>query len=198
MAGSGGGRLCFFDNVMWFIRVLLCLYLMFGVYSIAKSRASNVTSVGVLLCMTVVCFLCVAYWGAFFHAMSIPIFTIGVLISDFDKQLIRYILNHYIFASLLILIVALAIPFRSADIVPHVIINYLIILAIIKLFAHVTISVTGLPKWLSPQSFNVYLVHNKVLMFGNALMPVVNFVVYIGVVIAVTVLFSIVRKVLQI
>ncbi len=199
MAGNGGGgSFCFLDNVMWFIRVILCLYLMFGIYSIVKAKTTSVFAVSVLLGMTFICTICVIFFGALFHAISIPIFTIGVLMSDFDIILKRYIYNNYVFLGLIILTLVLAITFRNESITSHIVINYLLILILIKLFTYITVSITGFPKWLSPQSFNVYLIHNKVLMIGKALLPALSLMFYIGAVIIVSVVLSIVRRVLHI
>ena len=191
----GGGKYLIFSNilyrfgdgVLWFIRVLFLLYAMFFVFSLLwkKHFALSITVLGIL---TIAISALVSHMFAPFESISIPFFPLGVFISLYKENrlcivfsivgLILYALIEYIFIDY-----ALAL---------HSIINIIGLIFLILVLFIWTIDIK-LPELLTIISFDLYLVHNKVLMVmeGNTLCNVLW--VFMTVVFITTACFSLLR-----
>lgn len=170
--GFGGGNLLcnqnyllgviwlFNDEVMWFVRTIMVLYLFFYLYVWLSSRCSSKASffilIGVAACSTHI--VRPLHLG---DPISVPLFFIGMMVAKWPEQFKKLVYSWK--AVVLIVLVALIVAYvcKSDNRVLHGIINYLTLFIFIEIVMHYNISVPSVPKWVGECSYDIYLVHYK-------------------------------------
>lgn len=160
----------FYDGVLWFIKVLVFLYASFFIFSIVL--ASNEKAAWTILITLTLIIMGVSYNAlGTYTAPGIPFFTIGVLASKFKNVNWRRI-N----ISILPVIAYGIIRCFQGGIYTIVI----LLVAVIMLFLMLLRPRLNCPSLLAALSFDIYLVHNKVLMIGrlsDEAFPVLEFLI---------------------
>ena len=80
----------------------------------------------------------------------------------------------------------------------HIMFNYIFILPILVFFAYFRITMPKIPSWIGGTSFDVYLVHNKVLMSLRYFLGAVPLWAFAVVTLIATIIFYGLRKHLKI
>lgn len=178
----------FGDEVLWFIKVILFLYSGFYIFSIIRLKSKRYSLV--FLCLFTVGFtFLTAVMLAPFLCISIPYFTIGIGMS---LALNNY--KHTLFVSLgiLLLICFFSLMFLSKSLGIHSIINACVIGSLILLFSVVKIDFK-IPVFLGVISFDLYLVHNKILMSLKSNADTFDILLFISLTIFFTTVFYLLR-----
>ena len=149
----------FNDEVLWFVRSIMVLYIAFGLYRFFHSISQRIQWI-ILLIVGVISYYFL-YHFRIGSTISIPFFFIGVLAASYGNT-VRLILQNVfaVFALVLILIVLLWF-FRNDNFLLHVWINFFVICILLWVLSRWNITITLLPKWLGSCSYDIYLVHNK-------------------------------------
>lgn len=149
----------FGDEVLWFIKIILILYVNFFLFSFIR-RFNEVLSFIYLLAFTLLITYFQAVSFSLYSSISIPFFTLGVLIS-FNKNNP----SRLVYASSLFLggLIVLSLIFLDKALCIHSLFNIMAIGFLIFLFSFKEINFK-IPSILGLISFDIYLVHNKVLM----------------------------------
>lgn len=120
------------DNVLWFIKVLILLYVIFYLYTISLINWSRKYSL-CFLCISTMLISLIAYKViGYYSYISIPLFSIGILCSLYKNSIFTkrnplwLILVVYLSLSFLI-----AITFQNLVFAFHILANYIIIILII-------------------------------------------------------------------
>lgn len=196
---TGGGNLliineiwCWGDEVMWFVKTLALQYLFFGIYVVAKQKLR----INRLIVLSFICILsfCISYSVNIRHAISLPLFYIGMLIAEYPENS-RVVLTKNLF-----IIIALAILFgiccvgHNNAMVLHTVFNYIVITVLLSILVRDSIRFNNLPQWLSSSSFDVYLVHNKALMTLRYFIGIVPLWSFMLLTIVYSAVFGLLRK----
>lgn len=155
----------FNDEVMWFVRTIIVLYLFFYLFRwldviICKVKDfSYVSLINLLVIGTIATYL--VRWAGIGDPMSVPLFFIGTAIARWPEKAKRIFRSIPILLMVLISIVAIAYLWRSDNRVLHCLINYFVMTAFVSLLAFVDICIDRMPKWVGSCSYDLYLVHYK-------------------------------------
>lgn len=150
------------DGILWFVKCLLILYAEFYIYTwVRKITAKDIVKVCSIIAMCCATFV-YQYHIADYSAVSVPLFFIGITITDF--QWINEVLSQRIGIGFLFMIMfVLFLVFRDNYLFIHSMFNYLIIFIWVFFSNQYNFTISPLPKWLGSFSFDIYLTHNKCL-----------------------------------
>lgn len=164
----------FNDEVLWFVRVIIVLYLLFAAYAWVKNR--SLISKGFwfhrfLLAVMIPASMWLTHTG-FVHGLSVGLFFVGVMLAEIERQsrwkTIGMIACAVLFSVVCTYILNYGAGIRIADWV-HLLVNVcFIVIFLLLVGTKFIISVPELPKWLGGCSYDIYLVHNKALMLLRA------------------------------
>ncbi len=157
----------FFDSVLWFVKVILALYIVLYIYvRLSKSRYYYIRLLYLALvtwCVTALTY----YMIAPFASVSVPVFTCGILVAEFNKRISDKII-FYSF-TVIAIICLLGLWGRDNHILLHGVINYLLIILWLLVSYFFSIQIKGFPAFLTNCSYDVYITHKKVLLAMNIL-----------------------------
>ena len=186
----------FQDGAMWFINVLLFLYLSFAIYAKligVKERGANIVFILLIALIT----LATRYLKGSFAMIGIPMFLIGVYVSNskYHQQSIvkKVILPMTTSLSMIDAYLFVAFGQEKLALVICAAFAYSVVFILIVYFSNNKIDFI-FPPFLGVVSFDIYLVHNKVLTLlcnNGSNSPLY---LYLIVVIFATVLFYVIRK----
>lgn len=186
----------FHDGVLWFVRALLLLYLCFSLFiRIREKYNQTITIISInLLTLCAIAVLQIVIGLADYSIISIPLFTIGILASIFNKGQTRQTLIYLVVWSIFISLYLLG----NWALMIHALFNYAFIFAAILILALFPIRKTwAVPSIIGDISYDIYLVHNKVLVALKFLFPIVPLYWFVGLSIIATGLFYLIRKALK-
>lgn len=195
MCAMGGGKSPFLDTAMWFVRVLLLLYASFFIYSKIRQLSKPLALIIFVISTIAVYYLVHSDYPP--KAVSIPFFSLGVLIVEFPK-IGRFFSNVIAILFLALMAAVLIVILINNHLAVHVIINWLVIVLFLFLTSRFRFVVEMAPKWVGDSSYDVYLVHFKVKEVLMTLMPTVHLWVFILVTVICTFCFHRFRKLLHI
>ena len=186
----------FEDGVLWFVKVLLVLYLCFGIFGWIRARSGHTVSIlclNLLIAAAIAVTLLILRMGDF-TIISIPLFTVGVISSLYNKgetQKTFAYLGAWC-AGIICLLILLS---GVSTLLIHALINYVTIFVAIFLLVKFPIKKNlVVPFVVGDISFDIYLVHNKALMTLKVLLPVVPLYYFVGLSAVATILFYLIRK----
>lgn len=182
----------FNDEVLWFVRAILKLYVTFYVYVCIASVSPKWFKPFCYIGMATIAVRWVD--AGFVHGSSVLLFFIGMSIAEYDEWYYKMICKVYAPVVFLCTIVSLMILFRHDAAWIHLLINYFLIASGIIVIAVFTIKVPSLPKWIGGASYDVYLVHNKALMLLRPAYAIVPLWEFVGLAALFTIIFYNFRK----
>lgn len=186
----------FEDGVLWFVKVLIVLYLCFGIFIWIRERYSHIVSIICLNLLTVgaIAVALLLLQMRDYQTISIPLFTIGVIASLYNNGETQKTFA-YLGAWCVGIICLLILLSGVSTLLIHVLINYVTIFIAIFLLAKFPVKKKlVVPAVVGDISFDIYLVHNKALMALKVLLPVVPLYSFVGLSAAATILFYLIRK----
>ena len=181
---------------MWFVKTLALQYLFFYLYSFIRIHYHRYR----LLALLSICILafCISYCNVVGHAISLPLFYLGVIIADFEESSRRLFKNVLMFVTIFLAILLICFMGRHNMMTFHVSFNYLVVLSILFILSLRRFSIAMIPSWIGGVSFDVYLVHKKCLMTMKYFMGYVPFWLFALATIVATGTFYCIRKTLKI
>lgn len=184
----------FNDEVLWFVRAILKLYVVFYAYSWVRLQMPRTK----LLALVFVAALAI-WWVnvGFVHGSSVLLFFLGVSLAENDEWWLKIIRKIYPVIIAFMAIFAMAFLCRHDAAWIHLLINYFVILSGIVLVVICNINLPSLPKWIGGTSYDIYLVHNKPLMLLRPMYALVPLWMFAGLALIFTILFYNLRKVLK-
>lgn len=185
------------DGVLWFVKTILYLYLIFYLYSFVRIKVNSEPK-KMLICMMLF-FISVAYalYPRSPYTISVPLFFFGVAVGEFN--ILRKVFSKIWILSILVICVAvLCFVNRHNMLAIHGLFNYFVVIISLWLCSKWKFSIPKLPIYISNTSFDVYLVHNKVLIISRALLPVVPVWEFILATLIVTIVFYKIRTLLKV
>ena len=131
------------------------------------------------------------------HGSSVVLFFIGISLAEHDGLYIKFIRKRYPVIALFLLFLAMGlINMGKADII-HLLINYILVSSGIILMAFYDVEPPTMPQWMRNTSYDIYLVHNKVLMLLRPVYTTVPLWLFIGLTALFTRLFYQIRKLMH-
>ena len=185
----------FNDEVLWFVRAILKLYLSFYVYVYIALLSPRWFKPFIYIVLA-----SIAVWlvdVGFVHGSSVLLFFIGMSIAEYDEWYFRMIRKVYAPIVILCTMVALMFVFRHDAAWIHLLINYFLIALGIIVIAVFNIKVSSLPKWIGGTSYDIYLVHNKALILLRPAYAIVPLWEFVGLTALFTILFYNLRKLIK-
>jgi len=149
----------FDDGALWFIKVIITLYATFGVFAFLRGKNNALALYVFAILIIGVYFLTGRYIGDF-APRSVPLFFLGVICSLYPLDIKKLLV------SLILIFVMTAIEqyITGGDtFLVKTIINLILIVGLLSLFCTNMASRIVLPAFLGSLSFDIYLVHNKVI-----------------------------------
>lgn len=191
----------FNDEVLWFVRAICKLYVLFYIYAWSRLYFKT-TCIGdrmnLILLITIAA---IAVWwvdAGLVHGSSVVLFFIGISLAEHDGLYIKFIRKRYPVIALFLLFLAMGlINMGKADII-HLLINYILVSSGIILMAFYDVEPPTMPQWMRNTSYDIYLVHNKVLMLLRPVYTTVPLWLFIGLTALFTMLFYQIRKLMHI
>ncbi len=185
------------DGILWFVKCLLILYVEFYLYAwVRKITEKDIVRVCAIFAMCCVTFV-YQYHIADYSAVSIPLFFVGVIITDFHW--VNKFLSQSISIGLLIVIMfVFCLLFRENNLFIHTMLNYFVIFIWVFFSNQYNFTISSLPKFLGPFSFDIYLTHNKCLQTMIYYMAYAPFWLFVGSTLVVSVFLFYIRKLLKI
>lgn len=171
----------FDDGVLWFIKVLFILYFTFAVYSYVKKRFNQLYANVSINLMTIAVVAIV--WCVFpiYCTISVPMFVLGIMTSncvDTSLSLRKLILSVLGWGTL---VCVYLLVYETKALCLHAVINYMFIAVAILVLYKIPIVIKAKPKLLfATISFDLYLVHGKVLNILKCTMDNITLVDFIA------------------
>ena len=161
----------FGDGILWFVRVIIVEYLLFAAYiylNIKLWMRETMLWLGTALVYVFVYF----YVGAW-AAVSIPMFTIGILLAKYESWFYSVAHGKGLFLWIIAITGIMGLAYYLwGNVYAHTLLNYYVITGIIVAGAYsITTKITPphLPDWAGSVSYDIYLTHYKVLYYCSAI-----------------------------
>lgn len=177
----------FGDGVLWFVKVLFCLYACFYLYCFIRQKNKR-ASMLFLVIATIVATIVTACLMFKFQCISVPFFFLGVVLSQ-NKQKKGVIMTLILLATIAIVEFA---AFKGDNLGWHSLIDATAVALLIITCSIREIKIR-IPSVIAALSFDIYLVHNKVLMALMANTEMVELLPFVLLTITVTITFYLFR-----
>ena len=182
------------DAVLWFIRTILELYIVFYLYSFIRIKFKTQTKRLILCFSFFIISVIIAIYTESLHTLSTPLFFLGISIGEFG--IMRKVFRNTILVGCFLVVVSLLCYLSRHNMFAiHGLFNYYVIFISLWICSHWKLSI---PKCIGNSAFDVYLVHNKVLIVSRELLPVVPIGEFIIVTFVVTIIFYNIRMLLKV
>jgi peptidoglycan/LPS O-acetylase OafA/YrhL len=175
------------DGILWYVKVLFIFYAIFYFISLTKKYKA----IGIVLATIGYILICIIIDVQSWYYISVPAFTIGVLVSIYKNLVHKYLQmwkTWIIF--IFVYIILIFIFYKTMDIfLPIHAINNIFFLSILLIFlANVSIIINR-KSFLGKISYEIYLTHMKVFKICNINGKIINVWIYIPLVILVGTIF---------
>jgi len=149
------------DCVLWFIKVLLLLYFIFYLF-VAVYNKNKKLGFTILFISTVFAYTLVSSLKAPSYAVSVPFFAIGVIVSILKSRPRIFISAVSGICFISCTLTCLHQYFGASFMLPHTLFNYFALFTLILVFSKYSIDIKC-PALIGALSFDVYLIHYKVI-----------------------------------
>ena len=161
----------FSDGILWFVRVIMVMYIIFYGYSVIRSNKH--WRLAYLAASTAIVYTIICFWLESWCAISVPIFTLGVMLAEYNDYVWRITHGWQLFMWLLLITIFWGILYMHfGNLYAHALINYYVITAVITICSYKRIAVI-VPDWVGGVSYDIYLTHHKVI---NYLCPIYGYI----------------------
>ena len=178
----------FGDGVLWFVGVLMALYVIFYLFCIIRAWNWKVAFLFLLIAAAVSTIL-TNYAIAYYASISVPFFFMGVILSLNKKT------SGIKFSMILLAIIAIVefVSFENFVLAMHNAVDVIVVATLILICSIKDMDIR-LPAFITTLSFDIYLVHNKVLMSMKANSATVELLPFILLTLLATIGFHFLRK----
>lgn len=190
----------FNDEVMWFVRAIIVMYVFFWLYSTVTLSIVDKT---LWLFLLLLAFAATAYsviriWGGEIASLSVPLFFLGMAVAKFPQYIRKILCNTWIVGVLTLMTLCLLWVFRHDNQMLHGWGNYVAIGILLLILVRYNIRILYLPHWVGSCSYDVYLVHYKVHLLILYFMPVDVLWMFVGGTTMTTAIFYRIRRLLHV
>lgn len=178
-----------FDGILWFIQILIVLYFLFFLYKEIDKKLNSMHS---FIALFIICLIGVTFGMIYFEdymAIAVPAFFIGIAVSRFSEITSQLLRNHIILLLSVLPTVFLIWAFKNNNLILRNIFFYYVIFILLALCAHNFGLKFKVPDFIIKTSFDVYLIHYKVLIILGGLFEIIPFRQFIFFTIVATFLF---------
>ena len=186
----------FSDGILWFVKAIMICYGLFRLYLLF--RKSVFGTVCALTVGTIVAYTLVYHLFADWAAISIPLFSLGILIADYNEKSYKILRsrNGIIIISLITALMVLLFLYKG-NLYLKSLFNWYVIFALLLFASRLHINV-DIPKWWGEISYDIYITHNKVINYLKPMYTYIGFWRFTLVVSLVASLVHLLRKLLKI
>ena len=187
-----------FDEILWFIKIILYLYVTFYFYLlILKWGALLSFLLLICTCFVFYIFMLVVYES--WQARSIPAFFVGIAVSYFPCLAYKIFSKPLIVFILLAPLITCGVLFRTSHLVLPTSFDYAFVICLLCMCTKVnSLKLPKMAKCISDVSFDIYLVHGKIITFLSSCFNVIPFIVLSVMTIVGAFLFNQIRKIVTI
>lgn len=180
------------DGILWFIKVLVVWYAAFYLFVIVWQRWKQFATPFLFL-LTIVVELFVIWYFASYNALSVPMFALGVYTS-LHKEVVDWKVKSPLVVVIIVGCLQTLLMHTMCGTASgiHTCCNFIFVAAMIYLFSIAEIRMTRVPL-IGAISFDLYLVHNKVLMTLKTMMFPVPLYLFALTTIIATIIFHLIR-----
>lgn len=187
----------FSDGILWFVKVILACYAMFRIYLMINKHLGGARLL-FLIVITGALYAMVYVLGEDWEAISIPLFSLGIVVAEDNKKICTLIKGWNCIIILAVLTAVFILLWHFCGLLYiHALINWYVVIALLLISSVFVIDI-NLPNWIGGVSYDIYLTHNKIIEY---LRPVYGFIglhhFIIGVLIASTASYTL-RRLLKI
>lgn len=182
----------FYDSVLWFVKVILLLYLFFYTYLLIKNRINKYVALFFLVFSSFATCIITYYTISLFAVVSIPLFAIGILISEHADIIISK--RTILFTTYICIILTIGYIFRNNMFVLHGLINYVIICLALYCLTFYSIRINGINPFLTSSTYYVYLIHKKILFILITINSLYNLTSFLIISIIISLITSYISK----
>lgn len=178
-----------FDGILWFIQILIVLYFLFFLYKEIDKKLNSMHS---FIALFIICLIGVTFGMIYFEdymAIAVPAFFIGIAVSRFSEITSQLLRNHIILFLSVLPTVILIWAFKDNNLLLRNIFFYYVIFILLALCAHNFGLKFKVPGFIIKTSFDVYLIHYKVLIILGGWFEIIPFWQFIFFTIVATFLF---------
>lgn len=187
----------FSDGILWFVKVIVGCYVAFYIYASLKMLTGGGKFLSLIL-ITAILYALVYLLGADWEAISVPLFSLGIIVADFNKECF-YLVRSWrllLFVAIITLLM-LELYQLHGNLYIHSLINWYVILFLLVICAEFPISIK-LPSWMGECSYDIYITHYKVIYYLTPIMGYIGLSHFlVGALITTAASFSL-RKLLKI
>lgn len=188
----------FSDGILWFVKAILICYALFRIYLAFNKVNRGRVQVTLLLIGTAVVYAVVYILFEGWAAISIPLFSLGILVADYNKICWRIVRSWWLVMVVLgVTIIMVGLYLWKGNLYLHSLTDWYVIMVLLIVCAifHIEIKV---PSWMGSISYDVYITHNKVINYLKPIYSNIGLLHFlIGAIIAAAASYSI-RKLLRI
>lgn len=187
----------FKDGVLWFVKILFMLYISFYLFALLWQHHEIRIYAWILLSSSVIIIYWLAdQWIGYYAPLSVPLFGLGVFASIYKDVSWKYF--NITFIPLLFCAIVTVLVTGLNALALHALINYCTIGCMLILFTRYRLTIPGTVLF-GAVSFDIYLVHDKVLMGMKAEMANGSLLCFVGLTLIATILFYLLRtKILKV
>lgn len=160
----------FGDGILWFVKVIILEYLLFAAYIYLKIK-SWMREASLWLGTSLV-YIFVYFYVGDWAAVSIPIFTLGILLAKYESWFYSIAHGKGVIIWLIAITGFMGLAYYIwGNVYMHTLINYYVVTSIVVASAYsLTTKITppNLPSWTGPVSYDIYLTHYKVLYYCSS------------------------------
>lgn len=154
----------FSDGILWFVKVIFVCYILFRIYLISKSRKLIILFFGT----SIVYFFVYVYFASY-AAISIPLFSLGILVADYNSFFSRLARSAWMFAVMVaITLLMVGLYIWQGNLYLHCLTNWYAVSVLVVVCSSLNIEIKA-PSEIGGVSYDIFLTHNKVI---NYLRPV--------------------------
>ena len=169
----------FCDSVLWFIKIIIILSILLYWYAWLYRRQSIISAFLLLIIGSIATMVFAFYNVGSFAIVSIPLFSIGAIMTQFGNWFYKH-RNIIIVVGMVILTILFVVFYNKHIMVAiHGLINYVIILILVRVCSSIDIRITNISDIFSGISYELYLTHKKLLILLEVYAPTMPLVYYL-------------------
>lgn len=149
----------------WFVTAILIMYIGFVIFTYMLNRYGKRESIFVLSIFTILAYIVCDLVIGYYTPLSIPLFSAGIIASLCRNDNVKYFNSSllYVVAALVFMVGYCVLVKNSFSLAAHGVINYLAIILLILVFTNFKPHIV-FPAILGEISFDVYLIHKKIIV----------------------------------
>lgn len=190
----------FSDGVLWFVKAIMICYILFRVYLLFRGISRKAGFVSLVIGTSIV-YALVYYYFADWAAISIPLFSVGILLADYNQKISALFKSWWILLIVLLLTIFYFLLYllgvTEGELYLKALFNWYVIITVLMLCLRLTITLS-IPRWMGDFSYDIYITHNKVINYLKPLYSYVGFWRFSFFAVLIASLFYLLRKFLKI